>query len=342
MKPPKLITMAHGNGGKLTHDLISELFVPAFSAGASNHALVELADSARVSVEDGNRLVFTTDSHVVTPLFFPGGDIGKLSVTGTANDIAVMGARPLYMSAGFIIEEGFEYNKLERVVRSMAEAARAAGLSVVTGDTKVVERGAADGLFINTSAIGGLRPNAPTGIQSIREGDIVIVSGSLGEHGIAIYSQREGVEFQSPLVSDCAAIYPLVEKVLAVSDRVRVMRDPTRGGLATTVNELVRGSQIGIELEERAILVRDEVQGACELLGFDPLYVANEGKLVLIVAPEDAGRVLAALRSHPLGTEAACIGHVTTRSPGRVFLRTVVGGERILDLLVGEMLPRIC
>ncbi|MCM2323381.1 MAG: hydrogenase expression/formation protein HypE [Oligoflexia bacterium] len=333
----KTITLAHGNGGKLTHELISSLFLPAFR----NPALEAGADSALLELPPG-RVVFTTDSHVVTPLFFPGGDIGKLAVNGTVNDLAVMGARPLYLSCGFIIEDGFAFSELERVTRSMAEAAREAGVQIVTGDTKVVEKGAVDGLFVNTSGVGVLRSDAPAGVASIRPGDAVILSGTIGDHGMAIYAGREGIELQTSLQSDCAAITPLVELALSASAGIRVMRDPTRGGLATTLNEFTSRRPFGIELDERALPVREEVRGVCELLGFDPLFVANEGKLVLIASPDSAEAVVEALRGHALGREAAIIGRVTERAPGRVYLRTLVGGERILDMLTGDMLPRIC
>ena len=334
----KTITLAHGNGGKLTHDLIGKVFVQAFS----NPELDDLADSAKLSLPSGE-IVFTTDSHVVSPMFFPGGDIGKLAVCGTVNDLAVMGATPLYLSCGFILEEGIEVEKLERVVQSMAKAARDAGVKIVTGDTKVVEKGAVDGLFVNTSGIGVLLPDSPKGPSSIKPGDAVIISGFLGDHGIAIYAGREGISLQTDLQSDCAAVTPLVMAALeAAQGEMRVMRDPTRGGLATTLNEFVSGRGLGIEIFENSLPVREEVRGVCELLGFDPLYVANEGKLVLVVSADRADTVLAALRKHRLGSDAAVIGKVTERAPGKVFLRTVIGGERVLDMLVGDMLPRIC
>ncbi|HAR42533.1 MAG TPA: hydrogenase expression/formation protein HypE [Bdellovibrionales bacterium] len=341
------ITLAHGNGGKLTHDLIRSMFVTAFSAEAlsaealSNDALSELADSARLKLPEGE-IVFTTDSHVVNPLFFPGGDIGKLAVCGTLNDLAVMGAKPLYLSCALIIEEGFETALLKKIIDSMAEAARQNGVRIVTGDTKVVEKGAADKLFINTAGIGVVLPGAPKGLKSFQAGDAVLVSGSLGDHGIAIYAGREGISLQTDLQSDCACIFPLVEIALKICPELRIMRDPTRGGLATTLNEFVQGGRFGIELDERSLPIRDEVRGVCEILGFDPLYVANEGKLVLVLPQTSAPAVLEALKLHPLGRKAAAIGRLTERAPGRVYLKTDIGGERVLDMLVGDMLPRIC
>jgi hydrogenase expression/formation protein HypE len=278
----------------------------------------------------------------VKPAFFPGGDIGKLAVAGTINDLAVMGAKPLYLSCGFIIEEGLEIETLRRVVDSMAKTAENAGVRIVTGDTKVVERGAADKLFINTAGIGSILPNAPKGRDTLRPGDKVILSGSVGDHGIAIYAGREGIQFETDLKSDCAVIYPLVERAMSICSNVRIMRDPTRGGLATTLNEFVTGMNVGMELFEERIPVKEQVQAACELLGFDPLTVANEGKLVLVVPGEASEKVLAALRSHELGRDAAIIGEINEKAPGKVVLRTVVGGHRILDMLVGDMLPRIC
>ncbi|OFZ53644.1 MAG: hydrogenase expression/formation protein HypE [Bdellovibrionales bacterium RIFOXYC1_FULL_54_43] len=348
----KKITLAHGNGGKLSHELITRLFVPAFTESAESlnppeanpneaSGLQELADSARI-IPPSTNLVFTTDSHVVNPIFFPGGDIGKLAVTGTVNDLAVMGAKPLYLTSGFIVEDGFEMADLARIIDSMAKTARECGVRIVAGDTKVVEKGAADRIFINTSGIGVLLPHAPAGAASIRPGDAVIVTGTLGDHGIAIYAGREGINLKTELKSDCAVVSPLVERAMQTCSSIRVMRDPTRGGLATTLNEFTHQRNFGIEVFESRLPVREEVRGVCELLGFDPIYVANEGKLVLIVPPSSAEDVLKALKEHPLGYDSAIIGRVTERAPGRVFLRTVVGGERILDMLIGDMLPRIC
>lgn len=342
------ISLAHGNGGKLTHELIASIFVPKFN----NSELKVLADSACLPrLAAGDSLVFTTDSHVISPIFFPGGDIGTLSVTGTVNDLAVMGAKPLYLSAGFIIEEGFSLKQLKIIVESMARTAGEAGVSIVTGDTKVVEKGAADGIFINTSGIGVLLDGSPCSgakpYSGLRSGDAVILSGSIGDHGIAIYAKREGINFETDLKSDCAIIYPLVKAALSVCPQIRIMRDPTRGGLATTLNEFVNRKHgekphVGIDLVEAEIPIKQEVKGACELLGFDPLYVANEGKLVIVAPDVYAAAIVDALRTLPIGKEARIIGRVTERFPGKVCLRTVLGSERIIDMLTGEMLPRIC
>ena len=288
------------------------------------------------------RLVMATDSHVVSPLFFPGGDIGALAVHGTVNDVAVMGATPLYLSAGFILEEGFPLGELKRIVESMAAAARAAGVAIVTGDTKVVEQGKGDGVFINTTGVGVLRPGAQLGGARARPGDVVLLSGTLGDHGMAIMSLRESLAFDTEIVSDSAALHGLVAALLDTGADVRCLRDPTRGGLATTLNEIARQSGVGMTLDEAAIPVQAQVQAACEVLGLDPLYVANEGKLVAIVAPQDAGRALAALRAHPLGAQAACIGTVLADENRFVQMTTRFGGRRIVDWLSGDQLPRIC
>lgn len=336
----KTVSLGHGNGGKLSHELINSVFVKSFD----NAALTELGDGAKLrlpAMESSGQLAFTTDSFVVSPLFFPGGDIGKLAVTGTINDLAALGAIPLYLSCAMIIEEGFEIDKLRLIAGSMAETARQAGVKIVTGDTKVVPKGAADGLFINTSGIGVLRPEAPKGPQAIEPGDKLLITGSVGDHGISIYAGREGIRFETKLESDCAVLTDLADIAMRTCPEVRVMRDPTRGGLATTVNEFVNGTHYNIELDEKSIPIKCEVAGACELLGFDPLYVANEGKLLLVVPNHYAEKVLEALRSHPLARQSAIIGSVRPGN-GKVTLRTVVGGERVLDMLVGEMLPRIC
>ncbi|MGK5086477.1 hydrogenase expression/formation protein HypE [Bdellovibrionota bacterium FG-2] len=336
------VTLAHGNGGKLTHELISKVFLQAFDSPE----LRVMADAACLPPFGAqDRLVFTTDSHVVTPLFFSGGDIGILSVTGTLNDLAVMGARPLYLSVGFIIEEGFPLSELKRVVASMALAAQEGAVRIVTGDTKVVEKGAADGLFINTAGIGVLLENSPNlkaQPTPLETTDAVILSGSLGDHGIAVYSLRKGIDFKTALPSDCAQIFPLVKAALAVCPDIRIMRDPTRGGLATTLNEFVAGRSVGLELFEAKIPLKNEVRGACELLGFDPLYLANEGKLVLVVPHAYANAVCEALREFPIGREASIVGRITSQNPGKVVLRTHLDSSRILDMLSGEMLPRIC
>jgi hydrogenase expression/formation protein HypE len=355
-----VILLAHGSGGRLSHELVQRLFVRHLS----NPALLPLDDSAVLTLfhgeglgEGGFRLAFTTDSYVVSPLFFPGGDIGKLAVCGTVNDLSMSGARPLWLSAGFIIEEGFPLADLERVVISMAAAAARAGVQIVTGDTKVVDRGGADKLFINTSGLGLVPPGVAVGGHNARPGDVVLLSGSIGDHGMAILTQREGLAFDSPLQSDCAPLNSLVAALLdAVSSLgeagaegaggglgcVHVLRDPTRGGLATTLNEIAAASGVGVDLSEPAIPIHEAVRAACELLGLDPLYVANEGKLVAVVDPRAADAALAALRAHPLGAEAAAIGRVAAEHPGRVVLRTALGARRVVDMLTGEQLPRIC
>lgn len=345
----KTITLAHGNGGRLSHELLRSVLLPAFGSTSSQQAN-HLSDSALIKLPStaNSKLVFTTDSHVVSPLFFPGGDIGKLSVNGTLNDLAVMGARPLFLSCSMIIEEGFSIEELRKIVHSMADAAKLAEVKIVTGDTKVVEKGAADKIFINTSGIGVLldETQGVQGVESAKPGDFVIVSGTLGDHGAAIYVGREGIQMQTALQSDCACVFPLVQLSLQAAQRsqgrIRIMRDPTRGGLATTLNEFVEYQKFGIHLQESKLPIRDEVQGICELLGFDPLYIANEGKLVLIVSCEAAEAVLSAIKAHPLGERACVIGELTERAPGRVYLTTAIGGERVLDMLTGEMLPRIC
>ncbi len=348
------ILLAHGSGGVLSHELIEDVFARHFA----NPLLDPLGDSAVADALPPGRLAFTTDSYVVQPLFFPGGDIGKLAVCGTVNDVAVVGATPLYLSAGFILEEGLPMETLQRVVVSMAETAQAAGVQIATGDTKVVNRGAADGLFINTAGIGVVPVGVALGPHHLRPGDAILVNGPLGDHGIAVMLKREGLAFGSTLESDCAPLNGLVAAILnAAPGLVRCMRDATRGGLATVLNEWVRGarrvscsgdsgpptvSEVGIDLEETNIPVREGVRAACEFLGLDPLYAANEGKLVVAVAPEAGEAVLAALREHPLGRDAALIGHVTAEHAGRVVIRTPYGGRRILQMLTGAQLPRIC
>jgi len=331
------VLLGHGSGGKLTADLIRDLFLQAFA----NPILGRLDDQAIVSV-NGLRLAFTTDSFVVKPLFFPGGDIGRLAVHGTVNDLAMGGARPLFLSAAFIIEEGLPMETLRRVVASLRSAAREAGVEVVTGDTKVVEKGSGDELFINTSGIGVVPDQVSLSANQARPGDRVLLSGSIGEHGIAILAQREGLEFESPVESDSAALHTLVQAMLETKLPIRCMRDPTRGGLSSALNEIAAQSHTGITLDERAISIREEVQGACELLGLDPLYVANEGKLVAIAAPGGAEGLVAAMRAHPLGRQAQIIGTVTEANPGLVTMKTVLGTTRIVDVLAGDQLPRIC
>ncbi|MBA7610698.1 Carbamoyl dehydratase HypE [subsurface metagenome] len=330
------VLLAHGSGGKLSHDLIGKNFVPAFG----NPILNKLDDSA--VFELSGRLAFTTDSFIVSPIFFPGGDIGKLAVNGTVNDLAMIGAIPLYLSLSFIIEEGFLIAELEKVVNSIHQAADEAGVKIVTGDTKVVNRGSADKLFINTSGIGIVSPGVDISGANAIPGDKVIVSGSLGDHGIAVLSQREGLKFQVPIESDCAPLNKLVAEILETSANIHCLRDPTRGGLATTLNEFAEQSQVGIRIEEESIPINKAVLAACELLGFDPLYVANEGKLAAVVTPSDADKVLAKMRQNQYGTEANIIGEVVNEHPGKVVMKTCLGSSRIVDMPVGELLPRIC
>ena len=331
------ILLGHGSGGKLSAELVRDVFLPAFK----NPALSKLDDQAIVQV-NGSRIAITTDSFVVKPLFFPGGDIGSLAVHGTVNDLAMGGAQPLFLSAAFILEEGLSMDVLRRVVESLHKAADSAGVQVVTGDTKVVEKGSGDGLFINTTGIGLVPDGLEMSADRARPGDKVLLSGSIGDHGIAILAQREGLEFESAIQSDSAALHTLVAEMLKVTGDIRCMRDPTLGGLSSTLNEIAAQSRVGIELIERAIPIRDEVKGACELLGLDPLYVANEGKLVAIVEPSVAETVLAAMRRHPLGKDAQIIGTVTEKNPGLVVMRTPLGTTRIVDMLAGDQLPRIC
>lgn len=331
------VDLSHGSGGRAMAQLIEELFARYLG----NEYLAQGDDGARLPVANG-RLVMATDSHVVSPLFFPGGDIGCLSVHGTINDVAVMGAKPLYLAAGFILEEGYPLADLARIVASMAAAAREAGVPIVTGDTKVVEAGKADGVFITTTGIGVLREGVELSGAFARPGDAVLVSGDLGDHGMAIMSVREGLEFATAILSDTAALHGLIGSLLDTGAAIRCLRDPTRGGLATTLNEIAGQSRVGVLLDEKAIPVQAAVAAACELLGLDPLYVANEGKLVVIVAEPDAESVLAVLRTHPLGRRAARIGTVIADEHHFVQMTTSLGGRRIVDWLTGEQLPRIC
>ncbi len=339
------ILLGHGSGGKLTSDLIEKLFVPGFSderlAALENQATVNLG------VRGGNdtrspRVAFTTDAFVVRPFFFPGGDIGRLAVHGTVNDLAVGGALPLFLSAAFILEEGLPLADLRKIVASMRQACDEAGVSLVTGDTKVVDRGKGDGVYTTTSGIGLVPDGRCLSIHNARPGDRIVVSGTLGDHGIAIMSVREGLEFETVLESDTAPLTSFTEAILEACPETRCMRDPTRGGLSSSLNEVAAASRVGVILDEAAIPLRPEVKGACEMLGLDPLYVANEGKLVAVVPPEAAGRVLAAIRALPLGKHAAIIGEVVADHPGMLVLRSRVGGQRVVMLLAGEQLPRIC
>ena len=334
MKMDEIITLDYGSGGKKTSRLIENIIVPAFS----NPALNALGDGA--VLPGAGEIAFSTDSFVVDPIFFPGGDIGKLSVCGTVNDLAMCGAEPKYLSCAFIIEEGLESEKLEKIVASIRGAAQSAGVQIVTGDTKVVERGRGDKIYINTAGIGvmkypGLSP------RNIRPGDKVIVSGTVGDHGTAVMLARNGM-MQGELTSDCAALNRLADAILSLGAGVRVLRDPTRGGVATTLNEFTEGTALSIELEEEQIPVRPQVRAACDMLGLEPLYCANEGKLLAVVSPEDTERVLARMRELPEGADAAVIGTVSDRHPGRVVMKTAFGGTRILQKLAGAQLPRIC
>jgi hydrogenase expression/formation protein HypE len=332
------IVMGHGGGGKLGDELVEHLFLPAFR----NPALENLGDAAVLEM-GGARLAMSTDSFVVQPLFFPGGSIGELAVNGTVNDLAVTGAEPKFLSASFILEEGFSLAQLAAIVEAMAKSAATAGVKIVTGDTKVVERGHGDGCYINTAGVGLLRAEVQVGPHRAQPGDVVLVSGTIGDHGMAIMSVREGLEFESQIRSDCAALNGMIADVLATAgSKVHAMRDPTRGGLASTLNEIAQSSDVGIAIDEAALPVRVEVQSACELLGLDPVYVANEGKAVFFVAPEAAEPVLAALRAHPLGREAARIGQVTTEHRRMLVARTAMGANRVIPTMIGEQLPRIC
>ena len=333
------IDMGHGAGGRAAAQLIEELFLAAFD----NDYLRQGNDGAALAIPAGHRLVMATDGHVVSPLFFPGGDVGCLSVHGTINDVAMCGARPLYLSASFILEEGFPLAQLQRIVQSMAAASREAGVPVVTGDTKVVEQGKGDGVFISTTGVGVVPHGIEVGGALARPGDVILLSGTIGEHGVAVLSQRESLEFETTIQSDTAALHTLVQAMLAVGGAgVRVLRDPTRGGLATTLNEIARQSGVGMLLEEAAIPVLPQVDAACELLGLDPLYIANEGKLVAVCAPEVAQAVLQAMLAHPLGGRAARIGTVAEDPHHFVQMATRFGGRRVVDWLSGEQLPRIC
>jgi hydrogenase expression/formation protein HypE len=331
------IDMTHGSGGRAMAQLIEELFARAFD----NEFLAQGNDGALLP-PPGGRLVMATDSHVITPLFFAGGDIGSLAVHGTINDVAVSGARPLYLSAGFILEEGFPLADLKRIVESMAAAARAAGVPIVTGDTKVVEQGKGDGVFITTTGVGVVPEGLDLSGANARPGDLILISGTIGDHGVAIMSQRENLSFETTIQSDSAALHTLTAAMLEAVPAIRCLRDPTRGGLATTLNEIARQSGVGMMLREADIPVRPEVDAACEFLGLDPLYVANEGKLVAICPPEHAAALLAVMRAHPLGGVAAIIGSVHADEHHFVQMETAFGGRRVVDWLTGEQLPRIC
>ncbi|MEZ4731064.1 MAG: hydrogenase expression/formation protein HypE [Caldilineaceae bacterium] len=331
------IVMGHGGGGKLSAELVEHLFVPAFR----NTTLATLGDSAVLAVS-GARLAFSTDSFVVRPLFFPGGNIGDLAVNGTVNDIAMSGAQPLYLSAGFIVEEGLPLERLGVIAQSMGEAARRAGVTIVTGDTKVVDKGHGDGVFINTSGFGLIPEGVQIAPHQAQPGDVVMLSGEIGVHGIAIMSVREGLEFGAVIESDSAPLNGLVAAMLDVTKEIHVLRDPTRGGVASSLNEIAKASKVGIAYDERKLPVPEVVRSACDILGMDPIYVANEGKLIAIVPQAVAEPLLARMRQHPLGAHATIIGQVTEQHPGVVVARTGIGGTRVVDMQIGEQLPRIC
>jgi hydrogenase expression/formation protein HypE len=337
MKNEDAILLDHGSGGRASHELVTRVFLPQFKNDLGD----SLEDSTVFRIGE-HKLAFSTDSYTVDPIFFPGGDIGSLAVHGTVNDVAMRGAEPLYLSVGFIIEEGFPMADLGRILQSMKEAADAAGVQIIAGDTKVVNRGSVDKIFINTSGVGVIKNDADIAGKNARVGDVVLVSGTVGDHGTTVLSMREGLAFEAPIQSDSAPLNGLVADMMAVSDQIHAMRDPTRGGLATTLNEIALQSDVGIELIEEQIPLREGVTGACELLGLDPLYLANEGKLIAFVAPEDADKVLDCIKAHPYGKEAAIIGRVVAENRGRVFMKTGIGGTRIIDMLAGEQLPRIC
>lgn len=331
------VIMGHGSGGKLSQELFETIFHPHFS----NPMLDQVHDGAVFSVES-SRMAFSTDTFVVSPLFFPGGNIGDLAVNGTVNDLTMCGSEPLYLSAGFILEEGFSLHELKEIVLSMKSAAEKAGVLIVTGDTKVVEKGKGDGVFINTSGVGAIRGDISLLPENASPGDVIIINGDIGDHGIAVLLEREGIEFQSDIQSDSAALNHLAKKIVSASTQVKMMRDPTRGGVASTLNEIAQSCGNGILLDEAALPVKEEVKAACNILGLDPLYIANEGKMMVIVPEEEAAKVVEVMQGDPLGENSRIIGQVTEAYSGKVVLKTAVGGLRILDLLSGEQLPRIC
>lgn len=333
----KEVTLAHGSGGKLTHQLIEKMVLPQFK----NEFLDPLHDGAILPI-NGARLAFSTDSFVVSPIFFPGGNIGELAVNGTVNDISMCGAKPLYLSVAFILEEGISMDDLWQIIQSMRQAAEKAGVLLVTGDTKVVDRGKGDKIYINTSGVGIIPEGVNISPANIKEGDAIIVSGEIATHGIAIMSVREGLEFETEITSDTAALNGLVKTILEVSKDVRVLRDPTRGGVTSTLAEIAQSTKLGIHLEETSIPINEQVKGACEILGLDPLHVANEGKLIAVVPAEVTDSILQAMKNHPLGKKAAVIGKVVADHPGLVTMKTSIGGRRVVDMLTGEQLPRIC
>ena len=331
------VVMAHGGGGNLSHQLIQKMFIPQFN----NSFLGAEHDGAVIPIKEG-RIAFSTDSYVVNPIFFPESNIGELAINGTINDLSMCGAKPLFISVGLIIEEGLPMEELWQIIISMQNAAKTAGVQIVTGDTKVVDKGKGDKIFINTSGIGFIMPGVDIAPGNCSQGDVIILNGRIGEHGIAIMSAREGLSFESQIKSDTAPLNSLVELMLKASRNIHVLRDPTRGGLSSALNEIAMVSGQSIIIEENSIPVSEEVKGACEILGFDPLYIANEGKLIAFVPVADASNVLSAMRSHPLGKESVIIGKVTAGSPGTVIMKTSIGSTRIVDMLSGEQLPRIC
>lgn len=331
------IVLAYGSGGKLSHQLVNELFLPIFN----NPILNQLDDRAAIQIQGGN-LSFSTDSFVVNPIFFPGGDIGKLAVCGTVNDVAMGGGKPLYLSAGFIIEEGFPVKDLQAIAASMQKAAEEAGVTIVTGDTKVVDRGAVDKIFISTSGIGVIEKGINVSGSNARSGDKIILSGTLGDHGAAVMIKRQDLKFKADIKSDCAPLNHLVERIFRVTRDVRVLRDPTRGGLATTLNEIAQQSHVGMEIDERVLPIKDDVRGFCEILGLDPLYIANEGKLIAIVPADKAEAVLQEMKKDQYGRDAAIIGEVVDGYPNKVYLRTFIGSRRVVEMVTTEQLPRIC
>lgn len=331
------ILLAHGGGGSLTRELIENLFLPSLE-----NPLLRTLDDSVVLTTSGKRHAFTTDSYVVKPHTFPGGDIGKLAVCGTVNDLAMMGARPLWLSLGFILEEGLLFADLRTIVESIGATAREAGVQIVTGDTKVVEHGKCEGLYINTAGLGEIAIPAKLGAANVKTGDAVIINGPMGEHGVAVMSQREGIAFQTNIVSDCAPLWPLVKAILDTGAEVHAMRDPTRGGVAAAVCDIARASNVGIRLREDALPIGREVRGACDLLGLDPITIANEGKVLVFCRAADTANVLAAMKEHPLGKQACVIGDVSDKPPGVALLHTTIGSERIIDMPTGEDLPRIC
>lgn len=336
MKDHKIL-LAHGNGGRLTHELIENMFLPRMK----NDLLERMEDSA-VFTFGGTRLCFTTDSYVVNPIFFPGGDIGSLAIHGTVNDLSMAGGKPMFISTGFILEEGFALDELSTVVQSMSDAANNAGVRIVTGDTKVVARGAADGIFINTSGIGIIEYEGEISVKSIAPGDAVIVNGTMGDHGAAILCARQGIEIETPIISDSSPLNTMVAQIMKVTPNIHCMRDATRGGLGSILAEIASQAGLAISIDEKHIPVKDEVRGVCEMLGLDPLFIANEGKMAVFCPERDAPAVLDCMHSNSLGKDAAIIGHVEETGPGRVVMNTLIGGSRVVDMPSGELVPRIC